>query len=67
MPLSLYYSPSFYRSLKRLGQGQKKIVGSILETLDIYYASNCNVNMAREISSGFFYKQLRKPYYEAGI
>jgi hypothetical protein len=35
--------------------------------LDIYYSSNCSLSEARRIAPRFFYKQLRKPYYEAGI
>ena len=67
MPLYLHYRPSFKRSLKRLGHEQKKIVGLILDALTIYYSSGCNLLEAQKISPGFFYKQLRKPYYEAGV
>ena len=67
MPLRLYFRPSFQRSLKNLSEEQKKIVGVILESLDIYYLRGCNLIDAQKISPGFFYKQLRKPYYEAGI
>ena len=67
MPLYLYYRPSFNRSVKRLGSRQKKIAGTILEALDAYYSSNCSLLEARQIAPGFFYKQLRKPYYESGI
>ncbi|MEK6645982.1 MAG: hypothetical protein AABY84_04845, partial [Candidatus Firestonebacteria bacterium] len=64
MSLHLYYRPSFKRSLKRLGYGQKEIVGLILESLAVYYSSECNLLEAQKIASRFFYKQLRKPYYE---
>ena len=67
MPLHLYYRPSFKRSLKRLGYGQKKIVGLILESLAVYYSSGCDLYEAQKIVPEFFYKQLRKPYHEAGI
>jgi len=67
MPLHLYYRPSFKRSLKRLGLEQKKIVGLILESLAAYYSSGCNLQGAQKIAPQFFYKQLRKPYYEAGV
>lgn len=67
MPLSLYYRPSFLRSSKRLGVEQKKVVAKILRCLLAYYAGDCNLNKAKEIDSGFFYKQLEKPYYEAGV
>lgn len=67
MPLFLYYRPSFNRSIKRLGTEQKKVVAKILRCLQIYYASDCNLSIAGEIDSGFFYKQLQKPYYEAGV
>ncbi len=67
MPLLLYYRPSFKRSLKRLGCEQKKIVGLIFESLTAYYYSGCNLQEAQKIAPRFFYKQLRRPYYEAGI
>lgn len=67
MPLQLYYRPSFKRSLKRLGHEQKKITGLILEVLFVYYSSGCDLLEARKTAPRFFYKQLRKPYYEAGV
>ena len=67
MPIHLYRRPSFNRSLRRLGSEQKKIVGLILETLNVYYSSGCDLLAAKEIAPGFFYKQIRKPYCEAGI
>jgi hypothetical protein len=67
MPLFLYYRPSFSRSLKRLGQEQKKIAAIILKCLLAYYEHDCDLAKAQEIDAGFFYKQLQKPYYEAGI
>ena len=67
MPLFLYYRPSFSRSLKHLGIQQKEIVAKILKCLLVYYEHNCDLNKAKEIGVGFFYKQLQKPYYEAGI
>ncbi|MFH1458676.1 MAG: hypothetical protein ABIG31_05925 [Candidatus Omnitrophota bacterium] len=67
MPFHLYYRPSFKRSLKRFGHEQKKIAGLILESLAVYYSSGCNLQEAQKIAPRFFYKQLRKPYYEAGI
>lgn len=67
MPLFLYYRPSFSRSLKRLDAQQKKIVAKILECLIAYYGHDCNLSKAKEIDAGFFYKQLQKPYYEAGV
>lgn len=67
MPLRLYYRPSFKRSLKALGREEKKIVGHILEALGTYYSNNSNLLEAQKIAPRFFYKQLRKPYYEAGV
>lgn len=67
MAISLYSAPSFERSLKRLGEEQKQIVGLILEALTVYYSSGCNLLEARKISLRFFYKKLREPYYEAGV
>lgn len=67
MPLKLYYRPSFDRTLKHLGYEQRKIVGLILEAVSIYYSNECNLLEAQKIVPRFFYKQLRKPYYEAGV
>ena len=67
MPIHLCRRPSFNRSLRRLGAEQKKIVGSTLEALVVYYSTGCDLLAAKEIAPGFFYKQLRKPYCEAGI
>jgi len=67
VPLHLYYRPSFKRSLKQLGYEQKKIVGLILEALIVYYSSECGILEAQKIAPQFFYKQLRRPYYETGI
>lgn len=67
MPLHLYYRPSFKRSLKRLGHEQKKIAGLILEALTVYYSSGCDLLETQRITPRFFYKQLREPYYEAGV
>ncbi len=67
MSLFLYFRPSFKRSLNRLGYKQKKIVGSILEALDVYYSRGCDLLQAKKIAPRFFYKQLRKPYYESGV
>jgi hypothetical protein len=67
MPLDLFLLSSFDRSLKILDAGQKKIVRRLMEALQIYYTSNCNLAEAQKIAPRFFYKQLRKPFYEAGI
>ena len=67
MSVGLYFRPSFQRSLKGLDSGQIKIVGGILEALQVYYSTNQNLDAAKKISSRFFYKQLRRPYVEAGV
>ena len=67
MPLTLYFRPSFQRSLKRLGAEQQRTVGRVLEALQAYYASDCHLPAAQQHAPRFFYKQLRKPYYEAGV
>lgn len=63
----LYYWPSFKRSLKRLDRPQKETVGLILEVLAVYYDSGCDLLKAQTKAPRFFYKQLRKPYFEAGV
>jgi hypothetical protein len=67
MPLGLYYRPSFERSLKKLDSTQKDIVAQILVALEAYYSHDCSITHAQKLSPRFFYKQLRKPYYEAGV
>ncbi len=67
MPLTFLYYPSFERSFKNLDTATKKTVKRILKTLLVYYASNCRLPEAQKIEPHFFYKQLRKPYYEAGV
>jgi hypothetical protein len=67
MPLILYYLPSFQRSLKKLSHEQLRTISLILEALTIYYGSGCDLIKASVIAPRFFYKQLRKPYYEAGV
>lgn len=67
MPLTLFTYSSFDRSLQALGSEQKEIVQRILKALKVYYDSNCNLEKTQEIESRFFYKQLRRPYYEAGV
>ena len=67
MPLNLSFLPSFERSLKALDPKQKKTTQLLLEALIVYYESNCNLSEAQKIAPRFFYKQLRKPFYEAGV
>ncbi len=67
MPLILLYYSSFKRSLKVLDSTQKAIVKRIINSLLVYYASNCTLSEAQKQEPRFFYKKLRKPYYEAGI
>lgn len=67
MPLALLFTPTFNRSLRKLDIKQRIIVGRILEALKIYYTSNCQLYIAQQRESRFFYKQLRKPFYETGV
>lgn len=67
MSLALLFLPSFERSLKSLDPGQKEIVRLLIDALTAYYASNCDLAEAQKIASRFFHKQLRKPFYEAGV
>ena len=67
MSLNLIAYSSFERSLKSFGPEQKEIVQRIVSTLNAYYHSNCDLKEANKTEPRFFYKQLRKPYYEAGV
>lgn len=67
MPLILLFTLSFERSLKNLSFDQREIIKRIVETLTVYYENNCNLTAAQMVSPRFFYKQLYKPFYEAGI
>ncbi len=67
MPLILFYYSSFKRSLKVLDSRQKAIVKRILNSILVYYGSNCALPEVQKQEPRFFYKKLRKPYYEAGI
>ena len=67
MPLALFTYSSFDRSLHGLGTEQKEIVQRILKAVVVYYEANCNLAEAQKLEPSFFYKQLRKPYYEAGV
>ena len=50
-----------------MGYEQKRVAGLILEALAVYYSSECDILEAQKIAPQFFYKQLRRPYYEAGV
>ena len=67
MPLLLFYQASFFRTLKSLGPNEKKTIKRIVESLEVYYSTNCNLESARKLAPRFFYKQLQRPYSEAGI
>lgn len=67
MPLFLSFLTSFDRSLKSFDAEQKETVRLLLKALMAYYASNCDLAEAQKIAPRFFYKQLRKPFYEAGV
>ncbi len=67
MPLTLSFLPSFERSLKNLDTEQKEIIRILLKALTAYYDSHSNLHEAQKNAPGFFYKQLRKPFYEAGV
>ena len=67
MPLTLSFLPSFERSVKILDPGQRETVRLLLDALTAYYDSNCDLSVAQKIAPRFFYKQLRKPFYESGV
>ncbi len=67
MSIALLYYKTFYKSLTKLDTTQLITTEKILAALKIYLLHNANLEKAKEVYSGFFYKQLRKPYFEAGI
>ena len=67
MPLFLVFLTSFERSFKSLSPAQQQIVNLTLKALEAYYASDCDLLSAQKIAPRFFYKQLSKPFYEAGV
>ncbi|MBI4971488.1 MAG: hypothetical protein HZC17_06590 [Candidatus Omnitrophica bacterium] len=67
MALILFLGPYFERAFKKLGYEQRVIAGQIIEAVKVYYETDCNLEVTRKVAPRFFYKQLRKPYYEAGI
>ena len=67
MPFTLYFYSSFERSLKSLDPSQKTIVQRIVRALQAYLHAGADLSAAQKVEAGFFYKQLCKPYYEAGV
>ncbi|MBF0490829.1 MAG: hypothetical protein HQL15_09515 [Candidatus Omnitrophica bacterium] len=67
MPLFLFFASSFERSLKNLDPQQKAVIARIIESLEIYYSSGCNIAKVLETEARFFYKKLRHDFYEAGV
>ncbi len=67
MPLHLHFLPSLERSLKKLSPEQKEIVKLLLKALTIYLDKNFDIYEAQKIAPRFFFKQLRKPFYESSV
>jgi hypothetical protein len=67
MPIQFIYASSFKRSVKKLGSKEVAVVKAILKALSVYYKNGCDLSKAQKLSPRFFYKQLRKPYFEAGV
>ncbi len=67
MPLFLFYASSFGRSLKNLDPQQRVIIARIIESLEIYYSTGCNLSKVLESETRFFYKKFRHDFYEAGV
>lgn len=67
MPLILALHPTFNRIVRKLDPQHIKIVGRILNTLEMYYQSNCRLEITQQNESRFFYKKLKKSFYEAGV
>ena len=67
MPYTLGWSPSFERSVKSFDPQQKETVKQGLTALRVYFSTNNDLSEAKKIAPRFFFKQLRKPFYEVGI
>ncbi len=67
MPYELLLLSSFERAIKRLDPNEKATIKLALQALLIYFSSNNNLEEAQRIAPRFFFKQLRKPFYETGI
>ena len=67
MPLVLLCASSFERSLKNLDAQQQAIVARVIEALEIYYSNGCSLSKVFETETRFFYKKLRRDFYEAGV
>ncbi|OGX04632.1 MAG: hypothetical protein A3G87_08315 [Omnitrophica bacterium RIFCSPLOWO2_12_FULL_50_11] len=60
MALILYRQPSFERSLRSVGAEGLAIVGRILEVIELYYGSNCDLEAARKIAPRFFLQTIEE-------
>jgi mRNA-degrading endonuclease RelE of RelBE toxin-antitoxin system len=67
MPYSLAFIPAFERGLKKFDPQQKEIIKLALKALLTYFSTNSNLIEAQKVAPRFFFKQLRKPFYEAGV
>ena len=67
MPYTLSWISSFERDIKGLDPRQKATVKLALHALLIYFSTNSNLQEAQKTAPGFFFKQLRRPFYETGI
>lgn len=67
MPYTLSWIPSFERAVKGLDPQQKVTVKTALRALLIYFSTNNDLTEAQKIAPRFFFKQLRRPFYEIGI
>jgi len=67
MPYTFCWISSFNRDIKHLDPQQKEIVKLALRALLVYFSTNNNLSEAQKIAPRFFFKQLRRPFYEVGI
>lgn len=67
MAFTLCWAPSFVRDVKHLDPQDKEIVKLILRAWRVYFATQNNLLEARKVAPRFFFKQLRRPFYETGI
>jgi hypothetical protein len=67
MPYTFSSISSFERSIKNLDPQEVTIIKLAIKAFVLYLANGNSLIDAQQIAPRFFFKQLRKPFYEIGI